>query len=1554
MTNMINRHKRAAAIMIVIVAAFVLLFQNTAESLAATAVGSTQTVKVQKDGLTKNFRANVAYSVATSETSVTLTCAAIRFESRSASSDYSWEIHARSRYRGDIKTDYTGTRNITYAKGYKVGDLKTLFETDKKVTKNRTHAAQAITVHADVDWQGTWSSDKVSTATITVNVPAKRSFAVTYNANGGTGAPARATKWYGETLSLSTAKPVRSGYKFLGWNTNAAGTGTNYAPGQNYTANAALTLYARWEEVRYDMTMNETVNNIDFKTFTADSSGNAYVDFPMKNNAFILFPGLDKGAEYTVKEKSGGKYTPSYTASEGADQMSRPTSEGTRGSGLSTDEQTLKTDTAIDYNNERTPPEGTNIIFKKKLMGDRIEDADREKLFVFNYILRGLDPEENYTINMEHTTDADGQTQPNIELNVSSTGMATGTVRMHGDESAVIENLPGGAEYAIGENLNNFSAASGKTDYTMNCEVTDGEEFTERDYKYWTPEELASMKSSGKTAAGTGTLNTASIADGYEVVQDGAEVEYTFSNAKFGFRDFSIKKFVTEDGEPVTGENPETFDVAVKVSGLQTGTEYQTSKGPVTTDVNGTFTSKITLGNADIFSINALPGTARFEVTEQAGSYIPSIEVKSGEDVIHKGAADYGMPLETAFENIQGDTEARLINDKPKHADLRITKEYDGLCDKNTVSADFTVEFTDLDKNGTYQVHKKNADGMVFETDTFTASQEGAYTYRNSLKDRQTLEILRLPTTSKYKITEEATEGVVPTFVLTSDKADIKLQGRGAEKGEALSTGTELMTVDREYSFYNDVPNEPHKTVSDGDGFTKAGEGDERELTENYVPKRSGNWIYHISEHLDVPVSKYVLYDDLPPYVRTMVRDSTAAENDAPFRVYWTSGSVRHGGAVTDYNEETGEYFVKEDGKTLFSILYDDQSDIQAHLRITMEDESLLLAGNGQFDVYFKAFLDKKATNNELVAADCYDGEYFVFDNQASRLAGSYMSDTNPVKTLIPENNGLKVRKYVPGISGLGSGGDKFRFEVNFTGLEGTKTYTYAKTNRIDAAVKINEDGKAYVSAVDAEGKSRKDVSAQIINEAGDVIANITGKTAAKVPPGEYTVVFSYENASVMSSVEIEENGGAYTALCDSAQFFSSAGEGSFTAERNGKASVVFALSDGQTVTFSDLPDECWYDVIEDAADNYRASYTFVQGAQAVNKVLDDTGTVNRSLSTGRNAFHEGRDVAVTYTNIKNDPKLKIIKRTENGEYVSEAQLALYAGRQKISPIERGTTFIEGIENAEPILTWQTNENGACPDNDAMEIKDGEFTLPPGEYTLLELCAPEESGLGIAQPVWFRVNENGTYNVWDAKSSLYGTDRNTSVELTMTDPYLTATDLIIRKIVTGDLGDLTKQFEFTVELSGLKAGEEYQKAYDPEINASEVVGYTADASGKATVRIRLRSGEQKVVPAIPYGAEYKVTEAASDHAARFELVSEKSGAVIIKSTGSNGKVSNKSLATEKERVDPNEEMMYLTYTNNRDLATVTGVPGHIKALIAAFLILSGLTVILLMRRRVRM
>lgn len=72
-------------------------------------------------------------------------------------------------------------------------------------------------------------------------------YTVSYNANGGTGAPGNQTKTYGTTLKLSTTKPTRANYNFLGWATSAAATSATHAAGGNYTANSAVTLYAVWE-----------------------------------------------------------------------------------------------------------------------------------------------------------------------------------------------------------------------------------------------------------------------------------------------------------------------------------------------------------------------------------------------------------------------------------------------------------------------------------------------------------------------------------------------------------------------------------------------------------------------------------------------------------------------------------------------------------------------------------------------------------------------------------------------------------------------------------------------------------------------------------------------------------------------------------------------------------------------------------------------------------------------------------------------------------------------------------------------------------------------------------------------------------------------------------------------------------------------------------------------------------------------------------------------------------------------------------------------------------
>ena len=69
---------------------------------------------------------------------------------------------------------------------------------------------------------------------------------ITYDANGGTGAPASQTKSLGVDLILSTLEPTMVGRTFIEWNTMANGSGTRYMPGDTYSLDADLTLYAQW------------------------------------------------------------------------------------------------------------------------------------------------------------------------------------------------------------------------------------------------------------------------------------------------------------------------------------------------------------------------------------------------------------------------------------------------------------------------------------------------------------------------------------------------------------------------------------------------------------------------------------------------------------------------------------------------------------------------------------------------------------------------------------------------------------------------------------------------------------------------------------------------------------------------------------------------------------------------------------------------------------------------------------------------------------------------------------------------------------------------------------------------------------------------------------------------------------------------------------------------------------------------------------------------------------------------------------------------------------
>ena len=69
---------------------------------------------------------------------------------------------------------------------------------------------------------------------------------ITYNANGGSGAPSPQTVEKGKNFYVSKTIPYRSGYSFLGWSGSRNASYATISPGHEVYSNADYTIYAVW------------------------------------------------------------------------------------------------------------------------------------------------------------------------------------------------------------------------------------------------------------------------------------------------------------------------------------------------------------------------------------------------------------------------------------------------------------------------------------------------------------------------------------------------------------------------------------------------------------------------------------------------------------------------------------------------------------------------------------------------------------------------------------------------------------------------------------------------------------------------------------------------------------------------------------------------------------------------------------------------------------------------------------------------------------------------------------------------------------------------------------------------------------------------------------------------------------------------------------------------------------------------------------------------------------------------------------------------------------
>ena len=143
--------------------------------------------------------------------------------------------------------------------------------------------------------------------------PVLPTFTLNYDANGGTGAPTsqtyKATSQYemSHEFTISSQKPTRENYTFLGWSTNRNATTAEYQPNGKIIVTSTTTLYAVWKE---DAPTKPTApDNGTVKTLLGDAAVKVNCATLNSGHTAVTYPLLDGSFTVGDVQGSSGNYT---------------------------------------------------------------------------------------------------------------------------------------------------------------------------------------------------------------------------------------------------------------------------------------------------------------------------------------------------------------------------------------------------------------------------------------------------------------------------------------------------------------------------------------------------------------------------------------------------------------------------------------------------------------------------------------------------------------------------------------------------------------------------------------------------------------------------------------------------------------------------------------------------------------------------------------------------------------------------------------------------------------------------------------------------------------------------------------------------------------------------------------------------------------------------------------------------------------------------------------------------------------------------------------------
>lgn len=152
-------------------------------------------------------------------------------------------------------------------------------------------------------------------------------YSLSFNANGGSGAPGAltgTTTGSSYTFTIPSDTPYRSGYTFLGWSTSNTATTATYKSGDTFTASSTSnTLYAVWKLTEYTSTLNFSASGAENipapLTFTGTSTSDHEFTIPSTvptKTGYVFIGWSETNGSTTAQYSAGGKVSVGYDSSK--------------------------------------------------------------------------------------------------------------------------------------------------------------------------------------------------------------------------------------------------------------------------------------------------------------------------------------------------------------------------------------------------------------------------------------------------------------------------------------------------------------------------------------------------------------------------------------------------------------------------------------------------------------------------------------------------------------------------------------------------------------------------------------------------------------------------------------------------------------------------------------------------------------------------------------------------------------------------------------------------------------------------------------------------------------------------------------------------------------------------------------------------------------------------------------------------------------------------------------------------------------------------------------